>query len=79
MPETVPADIAAAMYELQALSYDHGKAMADGDRSWIADALQNVSEARAALNAAILTHLRKAEERTEELKTALERITSGAA
>lgn len=64
--ETVPADIAAAINNLIYCAQRVGATFSDF-------ASEEQASARAALDAAILKHLRKA----DELKAALERITSG--
>lgn len=66
--ETVPADIAAAIDRLTDEAKYEGGCFDTGDE-------RRLNVARAALNDAILTHLRKA----DELKATLERITSGGA
>jgi len=91
MPETIPADIAAAIdiFHLRALR--EGKLGIGTQAS--SEAANAASEARKRLDAAIAMHLRSAEracdsyarenqqlsDRVDELKAAMDAITSGAA
>jgi hypothetical protein len=72
--ETVPADIAAAIEKLIEDADDVGASKYVSPRG-LPQAERDLAQSRAALEAAILTHLRKA----DELKAALELQTYGGA
>lgn len=73
MTETVPADIITAIDRFDLAAQVWGWEADQGTGTDTADVMAEYDAARAALKAAILTHLRKA----AEMKAALERIEAG--